>query len=66
MLMSDHQNSNRAAWGPVFQSLISANPGLNFNQLFLFIYFCMIIYFKTLENKTSIEPKKISGKTYST
>jgi hypothetical protein len=25
----------------------------------------MIIRFKTLENKTSIEPEKISGKTYS-
>ena len=51
--------------GPVVQSPISANPGLNFNLLFLFMYFCMIIRFKTLENKTSIEPEKISGKTYS-
>jgi hypothetical protein len=40
--------------------------GSNFNLLFLFMYFCMIICFKTLENKTSIEPEKISGKTYST
>jgi hypothetical protein len=36
------------------------------NLLFLFMYFCMIICFKTLENKISIEPEKISGKTYST
>jgi hypothetical protein len=49
---------------PVVQSPISANPGLNFNLLFLFMYFCMMICnFKTLENKTSIEPEKISGKT---
>jgi hypothetical protein len=52
--------------GPVVQSPISANPGLNSNLLFLFMYFCMIICFKTLENKISIEPEKISGKTYST
>jgi hypothetical protein len=52
--------------GPVVQSPISANPGLNFNLLFLFMYFCMIIRFKTLENKTSVEQGKISGKTYST
>jgi hypothetical protein len=52
--------------GPVVQRPISANPGLNFNLLFLFVYFCMIIRFKTLENKTSIEPERISGKTYST
>jgi hypothetical protein len=53
--------------GPVVQSPISANPAwVNFNLLFLFMYFCMIIRFKTLENKTSIEPEKISGKTYST
>jgi hypothetical protein len=51
---------------PVVQSLISANPGLNFNLLFLFMYFSMIIRFKTKENKTSVEPGKISGKTYST
>jgi hypothetical protein len=48
--------------GPLVQSPISANPGLNFNLLFLFMYFCMIIRFKTLENKTSIESEKISGK----
>jgi hypothetical protein len=52
--------------GPVVQSPISANPGLNFNLLFLFMYFCMIIRLKTLENITSIEPEKISRKTYST
>ena len=52
--------------GPVVQSSISANPGLNFNQLFLFMYFCMIIRFKTLGKITSIEPERISGKTYST
>jgi hypothetical protein len=51
---------------PVVQSLISTNHGLNFNLLFLFMYFCMISRFKTLENKTSVEPRKISGKTYST
>jgi hypothetical protein len=46
-----------------FSMAHSANPGLNVNQLLLFIYFCMMICFQTLENKTSIEPKKISGKT---
>jgi hypothetical protein len=51
--------------GPVIQSPISANPGLKFNLVFLFMYFCMI-RLKTLENKTSIEPEKISRKTYST
>jgi hypothetical protein len=48
---------------PVVQSPISANPGLNFNLLFLFMYFCMMICFKTLENRTSIKPEKISGIT---
>jgi hypothetical protein len=52
--------------GPVVQGPISANPGLNFNLLFSFMYFCMIIRLKTLGNKTSIEPEKISGETYST
>jgi hypothetical protein len=54
--------------GRVVQSPISANLGIHFDLLFLFMYFCitMIIRFKTLENKTSIEPEKISGKTYST
>jgi hypothetical protein len=52
--------------GPVVQSPISANSGLNFNMLFLFMFFCTIIRFKTLESKPSIEPEKISGKTYST
>jgi hypothetical protein len=42
------------------------NPGLNFNLLFLFMYFCMIIHLKTKENKTSVEPGKISEKKYST
>jgi hypothetical protein len=52
--------------GQVVQSPISVNSGLNFNLPFLFMYFCMIIRLKTLENKTSIEPESISGKTYST
>ena len=34
---------------PVFQSWISANPGLKFNLLFQFVYFCTSVYFKTSE-----------------
>jgi hypothetical protein len=49
--------------GPVVQSSISANPGLKFKLLFWFV-FCMSIYFKTLENKTSIDPDKISRKKH--
>jgi hypothetical protein len=52
--------------GPFVQSTIGANPGLHFNLLFLFMYFCIISRFKTLETKTSVEPEKITGKTFST
>jgi hypothetical protein len=55
-------NASEIFQGTVVQSPVSANPGLNFNLLFLFMYFCMIIRFKTLEHKTSIGPEKISGK----
>ena len=33
--------------GPVVQSMINANPGLNFNLLFWFMYFCSTVCFKT-------------------
>ena len=49
--------------GPVVESSISANPGLKFKLLFWFV-FCMSIYFKSLENKTSIDPDKISRKKH--
>jgi hypothetical protein len=35
---------------------IRANPGLKFNLLFQFAYFCMSIYFKMSEKKTPINP----------
>jgi hypothetical protein len=38
---------------------ISANPGLKFNLLFQFAYFCMSIYFKMSEKKTSIDPDMV-------
>jgi hypothetical protein len=50
--------------GPVVQSWISANPGLKFNPLLWFMYFCMSAYFKTLENETSDDPDKISEKMF--
>ena len=51
--------------GPVVQSSISANPGLNINALIWFIYFCMAVCFKTLNKKTSVDPRNLLGKTYS-
>jgi hypothetical protein len=50
--------------GPVVQSTISANPGLNFNLLFLFMHFCSTICFKTSEKKTFIGPDKISEEIF--
>ena len=50
--------------GPVVQSTISANPGLNFNLLFLFMHFCPSICFKTSEKKTFIGPDKISEEIF--
>ena len=50
------------AMGPVVQSWISANPGLKFNPLFWFGYICTSVYFKTLENKTSIDTDMNFGK----
>jgi hypothetical protein len=38
---------------------ISANPGLKFNPLFQFAYFCMSVYFKISEKKTPIDPDMI-------
>ena len=35
--------------GLVVQRWVSANPGLKFNLLFYFVYFCMSVYFKTSE-----------------
>ena len=43
--------------GPVVQSTISANPGLNFNLLFWFMHSCKTVRFKTLKHKSSIDPK---------
>ena len=40
------------------KSWISANPGLKFNMLSGFVYFCMSAYFKTLENRTSVGPDR--------
>ncbi len=34
--------------GPVVHSTISANPGLKFNPLFWFMYFCTSVNFRTL------------------
>jgi hypothetical protein len=48
----------------VVQSWISSNPGLKLNLLFWFVRFCMSDYFKTLENKTSVDSDKISRKTF--
>ena len=39
---------------------ISANPGLKFNPLFRFVYFCTSVYFKISEKETPIDPNKIS------
>jgi hypothetical protein len=47
---------------PVVQSWISANLGFKFNPVF--VYFCMIVYFKTSEKKTSIDPAKISEEIF--
>ena len=51
---------------PVVQSSISANPGFNINTLFWFMYFYMAVCFKNFDKKTSVDPEKIPGKTYST
>ena len=42
--------------GPIVQSPISTNPRLNLNPLFWFVYFCSTVCFKTLKNKSSIDP----------
>ena len=52
--------------GPVVQSTISTNSGLNFNLLFWFMHFCSTVRFKSLNNKSFIEPENICGKTCST
>jgi hypothetical protein len=36
---------------PVVQSWISANPGLKFNLLFCYVYFCMPVCFKTSQRR---------------
>ena len=51
---------------PVVQSMISANPGLNFNLMFGFMHFCSKDRFKTLKNKSYIDPENICRKTCST
>ena len=54
------------ALGPIVQSTISANAGLNFNLLFWLMPFCSTVCFKTLKNKSSNDPEYICGKTCST
>ena len=48
--------------GPVVQSSISANPGLNINTLFWFVYFYMAMCVKTLDKKTTVDHKRFLGK----
>jgi hypothetical protein len=49
---------------PVVQSTISANPGLKFNPLFWFAHFFRSVCFKNSENRTFIDPDKISGEIF--
>ena len=56
-----------AAWGQLFKPGLALILRLNINTLFLFMYFYMAVCFKTLDKtKTSVDPEKISGETYST
>jgi hypothetical protein len=48
--------------GPVVRGWISVNPGLKFNLLFLFMYFCTSVYFKTSEKETPSDSDTISEK----
>ena len=41
------------------QSWINANPGLKFNPLFQFVYFCTSIYLETSKKKTPVHVDKI-------
>ena len=50
--------------GTVVQSWVSADPGLKFNLLFKFLYFCTSVHFKTSETKTTIHSDKISEKYF--
>ena len=50
--------------GPVVQSSISDDPGLNINTLFWFMSFYIAVCFKTFDRKTSVYPGENSGKTY--
>ena len=43
---------------------VSASPGLKFNLLFSFVYFCTSVYFKTSEKKTPTDPDKISEEIF--
>ena len=52
--------------GPVVQSSISANPGLNINTLLWFMHFYMAVCFITFDKQASVDPEKIPGKSYST
>ena len=45
VLREDYMQNFRAQ-GPVVQSWISANPGLKFNPLFKFVYFCISVYYE--------------------
>jgi hypothetical protein len=42
--------------------MISTKPGLKFNSMLWFVYFCMSIYLKNIKTRTFIDPDKISGK----
>ena len=62
----EKRHISNALMEPVVQSMISANPELNFNLLFWFKHFCSTVCFKTLKNKSFIDPENICEKTYAT
>ncbi len=46
--------------GLVVQSWINVNPGLKFNPVFWFGYFCVSVLLKIPQKKTPIHPDKFS------
>ena len=53
-----------ATLGPVVQSTIGANPGLNFKQIFRFVYLFSTISSKLQTNKSSFQPRRYMSNTY--